>query len=325
MSANLEVREDGKTSMFYYGDTPWHGQGTKVNRALTAQEALEESGLDYQVKKAPIYLFDGAKVDGKFATVRTDKEGTDSVLGVVGDRYTVIQNSEILSALDPIVGRQEAIYHTAGVLGRGERIWLLAKLPESLRIGNEDIIDKYILLTNSHDGTKSAIVKIVMNRVVCENTLNSALLEGGKAFNIRHTANFQDKLNQAYKILGIAQNQFKLIEERINHLSLTDINNNQLMDYVNSLLDITKEKELEDEISTRTLNKRDKILELYEAGKGAEMSRGTLWGAVNAVTEYVDHHSTIKNGKYIDSVWFGAGNDFKNKAFSLAMKMASTN
>lgn len=325
MSHNLNFNEAGQASMFYYGDEPWHGFGKKVNRALTAQEALEEAGLDYEVVKQPIYLGDNTKIDGKFATCRTDKTGEDSVLGVVGDRYTVIQNADMLNFFDPIVGRQEAVYHTAGVLGKGERIWLMAKLPESMRIGNEDIIDKYILLTNSHDGTKSAIVKICTTRVVCENTLNFSLLDEGKQFNIRHTTNYQDKLDQAYKVLGIAQDYFKVVEQQIQQMSMVDFNDKQLMDYVNGLLGITEQKEMDEEISTRMINKRAEILELAETGKGADMTRGTLWGAVNAVTEFVDHHSTVKNGKYIDSVWFGSGNDLKTKAYTTALNLFNNN
>jgi len=324
MGHNLEIDTNGKASMFYYGDEPWHGYGTKVNSALTADEALKEARLDFEVVKKPIYLADGSEIDSKFATCRTDRDGADSVLGVVGDRYTVIQNSDMLSVFDGVVARNEAIYHTAGVLGKGERVWLMAKLPDSIQATAQDILDKYILLTNSHDGTNSAIVKIIINRVVCENTLNSALYyDKGRSVNIRHTATFQEKLDQAQHILGIAQNYFKSIEQQIQKLAVTEITDNQLLAYVNSLLDITLEKQASNEVSTRAINKRDKILELAEVGKGSEWTKGTMWGAVNAVTEYVDHYSSIKNGKYLDSVWFGNGSNFKNKAFDLAIKLSN--
>lgn len=312
MSDNLEV-VNGKRSMFYYGDKPWHGYGKKVNRALTAQEALEEANLNYEVAKRKIFIETGDEVKGKWATYRMDKEGSDSILGVVGDRYNVIQNADMFSFFDPLVERSEALYHTAGVLGKGEQMWLLAKLPESMRIGNDDIIDKYIMLTNCHDGYGSAVIKLTTVRVVCENTLNLALGQAGKHYRIRHTGSAQDKIKEAYKVLGITQNYFKLIEMQIQQMSAIDITDQQLKDYVSRLVITTKEEKP----TILQTKKVDKICELASTGKGAEMSEGTLWGAFNAVTEYIDHHTNPKN--YIDNIWFGTGNEFKSKAWNNAL------
>lgn len=304
--------------MFYYGEKPWHGNGTSVSEALNASEALKTAKLDFTVEKRDIFLKDNVHILGKYATVRTDE---NRVLGIVGKRYRVIQNSDMLSFFDPLIEKSEAIYHTAGVLGHGERIWLLAKLPDSMRIGNDDIIDKYILLTNSHDGSGSALVKITNVRVVCENTLNFSITDAGKMFRISHTSSYQEKLDKAYQILGIAQNYFKTVEQTINKLSIQEMTDKQLLEYVNSVLDIKSEEE----ISKQTKDRREKILELYETGKGSELAKGTLWGGLNAVTEYVDHHMKTRDNKYIDNVWFGTGNSLKNKAYNILTNVINQN
>jgi len=142
MAHNLEQR-DGKTSMFYTAEVPWHKLGTKLNNPATSKEAIEAAGLDYTVVKAPleavINLIDRKPVNNHFATIRTD---SNEVLGIVGNRYAPIQNKDAFSFFDALVGGNEAIYDTAGVLGKGERIWILAKLPDYIRIGKNDLVEK---------------------------------------------------------------------------------------------------------------------------------------------------------------------------------------
>ena len=181
MAHNLLI-QNGQASMFYLSEVPWHGLGVKLDRPATAKEAIEAAQLDWPVIKLP--LFAGSKhivVPDKFAVVRKTRnlvQKTDPVLGIVGKDYTPLQNCDAFRFFDPMVGQNAAIYHTAGALGQGERVWILAKLPGHIRVAKDDITEKYLLLSNSHDGKSSVQIKFTPVRVVCQNTLTIALNDG---------------------------------------------------------------------------------------------------------------------------------------------------
>ncbi len=146
---------NGRTAMMYTGESPWHRLGTKLDNPATAEEAIIAAGLDYDVMLADLQTTGGLAVPHRKAVIRSDNY---SVLGVVGNNYLPIQNKECFTFLDSVVADGALRYHTAGALGKGERIWLLAKLPDQIRIKNsEDVTDKYLLLSNSHDGTSSLL------------------------------------------------------------------------------------------------------------------------------------------------------------------------
>ena len=197
--------------MMYVGGVPWHGLGTVLDKPATAEEAIQAARLDWQVKKLPLYASEGdgsllrLPVPDKYAVAR---ENSFDVLGVVGSSYTPVQNREAFAFFDPIVGKQAAIYHTAGALGKGERVWILAKLPDSIRVVGDDITDKFLLLTNSHDGTSSLQVKFTPVRVVCQNTLSLAINQGGAGIKISHHTDIHQRLKAAEKMLGIVHHQF---------------------------------------------------------------------------------------------------------------------
>jgi phage/plasmid-like protein (TIGR03299 family) len=315
MSHNLNIA-NGKTSMFYVGETPWHKLGTRLDNPATSKEAIEAAGLDYTVEKvsleAVVDLIDHKPVNNHFATVRTD---TNDVLGIVGNRYSPIQNKDAFSFFDTLVGQDEAIYHTAGVLGKGERIWILAKLPDYIRIGKDDLVEKYLLLTNSHDGSSLACAKLTPIRVVCQNTLSVALAGSDQEVRIRHTPNAHARLEQAYKLLGLSNVLYHQLEAIFNRMALTHVSDKELVEYVKAL--IPDNPKVENQLRRDKI--RDTILELHESGMGAEMSRGTLWGAYNAIAEYTDHIQRTKDtSAHLRSIWFGSGERFKVRAFALA-------
>jgi phage/plasmid-like protein (TIGR03299 family) len=319
MAHNLNIHND-RASMMYYGETPWHSLGTKLDKPATAEEAIKAAQLDYEVKKQSIYIKQPSaqKVETHFATVRMD---TGAVLGVVGKQYEVIQNVDAFSVFDALVGKDEALYHTAGALGQGERIWILAKLPDYIKLGKSDIVDKYMLLVNSHNGWCSLKVKITPIRVVCENTLSFALRDQNNEVNIRHTKNAADRMEQAHKVLGLVNVVYKDLETIFERMSLRKLKEKDLLDYVKKLITDNEDGE----VSTRRENDREKILELVEVGAGHELStaKGTLWGAYNAATEFVDHIKPGRNGddSRLASMWFGSGEKFKVKAFETAVEL----
>lgn len=172
MSANVE-------SMFYVRETPWHGLGVKVEEAVCSGEALWLSGLDWNVVQKDIYA-ENQKISGYKANVR---DSDDRVLGIVSDRYRIVQNDEAFAFTDSLLG-EGVKYETAGSLSEGRQVWLLAKLPEKYII-NGDEIEPYLVFSNTHDGSEAVRVAITPIRVVCQNTLNLALNTSKRCWGIQ--------------------------------------------------------------------------------------------------------------------------------------------
>lgn len=313
---NLYIH-NGRASMFYTGEVPWHRLGVHLQSPATAREAIEAAQLDFKVQLKPLKTVINRKqkiVPNTFATVRTD---TQEVLGVVGRRYEPIQNTDAFAFFDALVDSDEAIYHTAGVLGKGERIWILAKLPTYIRVGKNDIVEKYLLLTNSHDGTAVVRAKLTPIRVVCSNTLSIALQGDEQEVRIKHTAKAVEKLQEAHKLLGLTNHLYQQLDAAFNRMALRKLTEKQLRDYVQALVPANPDAKFQ----TRNENIRQTILELHESGQGADLSRGTLWGAYNAATEFADHVQHSQNtSKQLRSIWFGGGERLKLRAFALAQK-----
>ena len=172
---------NGKTAMAYFGEVPWHRLGTKLDNPATAEEAIQAAGLGYDVELTRLVTVNDIPGPDRRAVVRQD---TNQVLGVVGTTYKPVQNRQCFGFMDAIVSEGAVQYHTAGALGKGERVWMLAKLPDEIRVKNsDDITEKYLLLSNSHDGSSSLRVHFTPIRVVCANTLAVAERKGrGKEF-----------------------------------------------------------------------------------------------------------------------------------------------
>lgn len=327
--AHMINEKNGKASMMYYGEKPWHGLGTELQKPATAEEAMKEAQLDFFVEKQEMFLAERIngkqiKVPNRFATIRLD---TKQVLGVVGSRYEPVQNSQAFSFFDSLVGEGEAIYHTAGVLGNGERIWLLAKMPDYIKIkrvnGKEDVVEKFVLLTNSHDGSSPTIAKLTPIRVVCNNTLSAALRGTEQEVRIRHTATAEEKLREAHKILGLTNQLYDQLGTIFNSFSGKKVTESQAKKFFEEIMPDNKEAKH----VTRSENRRTKLLELYETGMGSEFSKGTVWGLYNAITEYVDHekysNKQMKDGEFnkLEKIWFNGGELIKHQAFDMSLQL----
>jgi phage/plasmid-like protein (TIGR03299 family) len=320
--------KDGKASMMYVGEVPWHGLGTALARPATAAEAIKAAGLDWDVAKTPVHLKNGRRyslIQNRFAVIRKDLKPSEVVpLGFVGKGYTPLQNRDAFAWFDPIVGKDAAVYHTAGALGDGERVWVLAKLPGEIRVAGDDIAEKYLLLSNSHDGQSSVQVKFTPIRVVCQNTLTMAL-SSGKGIRISHTSSLPDRLQLAERNLGIIKERFEDIEKDFQALAAVQMTNGRLPDYLARVFPDPEDKN--DERARRRIERtRTESAKLFEAGSGNQAPgvRGTLWAAYNGVTEFVDYYSkALWRGGRLDSVWFGAGYHAKAKAFRVANECAT--
>lgn len=318
---------NGQASMAYFGDTPWHGLGTQLDNPATAEKAMTAAGLDYQVELQDLYTGGLLDVPMKKAVVRKD---TKRVLGVVGNSYRPIQNSECFAFLDMLVVTDDLRYHTAGALGQGERVWMLAKLPGYIQVNStEDITEKFLLLSNSHDGSSSLRVYFTPIRVVCANTLAVAERRSkGMGVTIQHKGDLNSKIREAQAILRIANRFYQDVQVGVNQLAKYEPKKVELTDYFQTLFPDPLEGS-----KTRAENTRRELFRLFEEGKGQQIPgvTNTAWAAFNAVTEYVDHYRPTRakteaerRNRRLESLWFGSGAKIKSEAWNLALDMATS-
>jgi phage/plasmid-like protein (TIGR03299 family) len=325
MAHNLNF-SNGKWSLAYRGERPWHSLGTHVDQAMTAEQAIQLGGLDYTVEKRPLFVpstEEGAYVEvpGHFSTFRTD---TNQPLGVVKGRYSIIQNKDAFGFFDSIVDRGEAIFETAGALGKGERIFITAKLPEDMLVRGERV-EKYIVLTNSHDGTTTIIAGFTNIRVICRNTLTAALKSLDNRVSIPHTASAESKLKQASQVMGIASkymNEVNQIFENMTHKKLSDL---EIKNYIEQAMrnesNATKDTT---EMSSRLKNTVDEIYSFavcHDTQK-TEAAYRTLWGAYNAISGYYTHVKGYSDaGTRMKDMMYGTAESKMSKSFDLAVEM----
>jgi|SRR5579863_252642 len=315
----------GKPAMAFFGAKPWHGLGTEVQQAMTSLEAITLGGLDFEVLSMPVYDHTKTKIEGYQALTRSD---TGSVLSIMGKRYVPLQNRVAFECLDELI-KEGLRYETVGALKGGRTVWGLAKLPGEIRVTGRDIVNKYLLFTNSHDGTKTVSVYFTPVRVVCWNTLHMSLTQSDYLLKAKHTASAGKKiaaLKTLFEDIRDQEKQFETMSARmIKHkVSQTDVDD--------FLLDLfLRDQGLRDtpeDIPTRTKNTIDQVKELCETGMGTDLEgvKGSAWGLYNAVTEYTDHVSTVKGieedpTRRLDSNWFGSGAALKEKALEKILEM----
>ena len=213
----------GIETMFSAVETPWHKIGNVTEGALTSSEAIKKAGLDWTVSLRGLATFQEDNntdvsslidVPEHYATVR---DTDNSVLGVVGNRYTPIQNLECFDFLDTVLDDSEAKYETAGSLYGGKIVWMLVNLGKDVVVGQDRTVP-YLLLTNSHDGSTAIKGMTTPIRVVCANTLSLALKDNVTSFGFRHTNNVHTKIDQARKLLEINYKYIDNFQEEVEKL-----------------------------------------------------------------------------------------------------------
>ena len=313
MPANVET-------MFYTGATPWHGLGEKLEEAPTISEAIEQSGLNWEVGTKDLVTVDGQPVPAR----ATYRKSDNSILGVVGPRYVPLQNKDAFEWFQPFVDAGECSLHTGGSLSDGQKVWVLAQLnrdPSTVVAGDE--VHKFILLSNSHDGTTAIRVGYTPIRVVCVNTLAFAHNHAdSKLLRIRHTRSAQGKLDNVRDIMDNINAQFEATAEQYRFLASRDFNQRDVQKYVKVLLGIDKKPE--EDIKTRTRNIMDEILFTIEGPKQSMPGvRGTWWAAYNGFNEYLNYTKGRNTNNRLESLWFGQNGTDNNKALNLATEFAN--
>lgn len=342
MAHNLNFNErTGRYSFFSVQEKAWHGLGQIVTDYPTSAEAIKHAGLDYEVIKSPLYTnasniidpTDSLEIRGNevnvpnyFATIRTDN---NAVLGVVGKEYHIVQNREAFSFFDAIVGGTDGIlYETAGALGNGERIFITAKLPDYIRVGNgDDVTEKYIFLTTSHDGSGSITAAFTPVRIVCQNTLNASLRNMSNVVRIRHTSGAKQRLENAHKVMGLANEFSNQLEDIFNNWAKVKVADNEVKKMIQFALCPNKEtlQHLkagnDDEISTVFKNTVEDAFAYAITSDSQQMNttKGTLFGAYNAVTGYYQNVRSYKDSEAkLQSIILGGTAQLKSqKAFEI--------
>lgn len=280
MAANVET-------MFYTREKPWHGLGIKVGEAPESAEALKMAGLDWQVLQEPIYTDTGDKISGYKANIRdTDRK----VLGVVTDRYKVIQNTEAFSFTDALLGKGVR-YETAGSLQEGRKVWLLARLPREYIISGERI-SPYLVFSNTHDGSGAVKVAITPVRVVCNNTLNLALRTAKRSWSMIHTGNIAEKVQEAEDTLFLADKYMDSLAGEFERLRKQTLSDQKVKEYIELLLPIEENAtpmqsnniwKLRRDMQSRYFDAPD----LQDTGKNA-------YRFINAVSDFATHARPLR-------------------------------
>lgn len=326
--------------MAYVGRVPWHGLGVQIDsKAMTAAEAIEAAGLDWLVSTTPIYTKSSTfqsgtapwqdqidsynRITGKMAVVRED---TGDILGMVSEKYKCVQNTECFKFFDSIVGAGEAVYQTVGSLFEGRKVWILAHMGNGeYKLDNGDLIESYVLLDTSHDGSSALRMRHTPVRVVCANTLGAALTNEAQ-FYARHTAGIAGRVSEARDVLGLNKVYMERFMAECNQIADKAFSSQQMERFTYKMLKLDPDKDINLQHGISAVA-GEKMIELFHTGLGNKGE--TRWDAFNAVTEFADFY---KGSRAIDSIgstdddvvakrlqssWFGEGQGMRGKAWNI--------
>ena len=313
--------------------TPWHGLGVVIEEAPTSKDAIKIAGLDWRVDMMPIYDQFGNEIKGYKVNTRSSD---GKALGVVTDRYKVIQNEEAFAFTDTLLG-EGVRYETAGSLASGKRVWMLARL-EGTTLAEEKI-DPYLVFTNTHDGSGAVRVAITPVRVVCQNTLNLALQRASRHWSCAHKGDVQGKIDEAMDTLANAKVYMEALEEEFGELKLKTVTDKQVREMTDTLLEIEfkslynkairhgniidLQRELKRQKFEEKLNrKRAEIISIYNDKPDLVGTERTAFRFVNAVSDYATHTNDHKaTANYRENLFMKTidGNSLIDTAYKIAL------
>lgn len=300
-------------SMFSAREIPWHRIGTIVDGVLTAEEALETGGLDWEVELRPLKVYMGDRPDSSRYVSVDDRLGlvrnTDhAVLGVVGTNYVPFQNHQAFEFFDNLVDSGEAKYETAGSLRGGKWVWLTAKVPQHISIGGVDEHEVYLLLSTSHDGSRAITVSVTPVRVVCTNTLNFALRQAKRKWSVRHISTADQRLQEAREAIGMTFRYLDTFQAEAEELLAQAFTEKEFTKLVEQLIPDRPRKEKVVDI----------LRQDFVEGPTLENVRGTKWAALNAVGEYFDWLREPRTAEaQVMGIWDGVAMKMKDRTLKL--------
>lgn len=295
MAHNLDIT-NGIASFVTARVDAWHQLGTTLPDAFDAESALHYGHLkDWNLRKAEVSA-EGIIVPEQYAVLRDNPiTGDVDSLGVVGERYHILQNEELIGLLDTLVDESGAHFETAGAIDGGRKVFVTMKMPGHLKIGGVDRIDNYLAAVTSHDGSTATSLMVTPVRIVCQNTLNMAFSQASNTFRVRHLKGAQAKLiEQARKSLEFTFDYldgFQAEAYRMVNTELTDAAFHQI------ITEAYGSKEDTPQITaTRRDNQVAEMMHLFTTASTQAEVRNTVWGGMNAVTEWADHYSPVRAG-----------------------------
>ena len=306
MAANVE-------SMFYVRETPWHGLGVRVNEAAGSREALGLAGLDWNVVQEPIYTEEEELIDGYKANVR---DSDRRVLGVVTDRYKIIQNREAFAFTDALLG-EGVRYETAGSLLGGRKVWLLAHMPHEYIISGERI-SPYLLFSNTHDGSGAVRIALTPVRVVCNNTLNLALSTAKRSWSMMHVGDIRGKIREARDTLFRAEDYMDRLGKEFEVLRMNRLTDKKVMEYIEILLPV-EEGATPQQVRNMKRLREDMKIRYFDAPDLQDIGKNA-YRFINAVSDFATHAQPLrKTANYKENLFARTveGNPLIDKAYQL--------
>jgi phage/plasmid-like protein (TIGR03299 family) len=304
--------------MFYTRKQPWHGLGTMVLDAPTSQDALILAGLDWQVEQHDVFTAAGDLIPGYKANTRNTD---NTVLGIVSDKYKVVQNEDAFQFTDGLLG-EGVTYETAGALQGGRKVWLLAKLPEKYIIAGDEITP-YLVVFNSHDGSSGVKVAMTPIRVVCQNTLNLALSQAKRVWTTKHTENVMSRVQDARDTIFMAHNYMGELGKEIHTLSGIKLSDRKVMEMMSTFFPVTADMtDAQKRNNLRLLE--DMKLRYFDAPDLADVGKNG-WRFVNAVSDFATHSAPIRKTKNYNENLFvrtAEGSPMIDRAYKMVLAAA---
>lgn len=326
-----------------------------VENCQTAEEVIKKANLDWSVEKCPIFgqmplgvdrlendcfIHDEnyyAKIPNAYGIYRTD---LNIPLGIVKDRYNIVQNIDAFAFFNDAIGKDKAIWQTAGYFGNGERVFVSAKIPKSIFV-EDDPVENYLVFTTSHDGSSGVKILFTPIRIVCQNTLNAAIRESSNYISFRHTDSVHDNIRTVTDIIKASNAKVESLAEAYNAMRKVKITDNKAMEYFNKL--ILSEAEIENlritghtyqeiiyknyqamcdaNISTKKVNVISSMYDYYHGGIGQKDILGSGWGLYNAVSGYYSNIDNAVGLKRMDSLLYGDKSKKIQKAGDIVLDM----
>lgn len=315
-------------SMGYVGQQPWHGLGTRLAPDQPLEVWAQQAGMDWRIEATDVHFIAGHPFPGSLQRYPEQKvlyrSDSKAPLSVVSKRFKVVQPVEVLEFYRDLTEIGGYEMETAGVLKEGRKLWALARTGQSVTLKGGDTINGYLLLATACDGTLATTAQFTSVRVVCNNTLAIALRDGASAVKVPHRSEFDP---QAVKQqLGVAVTPWSSFADHIRELANCRMAEKAVEGFLTKVFAYGHSGTAP---HAATFNEQavQKVLALYAGqGKGSELSsaRGTAWGLLNSVTEYVDHHRRSRSyDSRRDAAWFGQGAQAKQRAWNEVVKLVA--